>query len=411
MIILFLDRFFRKKEEPLKIEKLDLDSLKNMISKMEIQEAENIESEGKNIVEQIKTNVRVLDEKLEILSQAEIKTEEKNVYNIVSQGRKKIIDRFSSLDKIDSKTISYDSLMEFHDFIMNFFTISNEYIKSFYYVSLLLKKEIDEINAVIKILNNERIRLKEYIDSRNIPIFRSVHREIKNIKLIEEDIKNLENEKQKTEEMIKNKENIKKEVLLKINEIKQSKEYKSFLELSEELKILEKNLEKTETNIRTYLSVLNKPLKSFGRLETEKQEIIKQYIDSPLEFPNKELKTILSELKSVIENNRIELKEKMKEKVLNRINEVLEQDYLTELLDEYRKIKSDLKEKKKNPEILEKIRLLENQVSDIVLEKERLDLKVKQIPNNIDKRKQEILLKKQHIEKICLKINKKIKLS
>ena len=399
----------RKSEEI----KLNLDNLENKISELKNEEDGKAVSEGKTIIDNIKSDIKYIKISLKKLNEKEISNKDERIYGIVKGSKKVLATHISSgLNKVViSEKIDYCSLKELNSYLTMFFNSISKDAKNFYYTSLVFRDHMKEITDGLKKLEDENKKLKEIIDSENIINLNDISIKIKSIKNNQDEIQKIEKQKRELEQTIKQDEQSNIQLKEQIEKLRNSKQYKYFLENKEKIKELEAEIEHTETNIRNQLSLLIKSLKKFGHMETDRDKIknISLIIKDPVDFSLKnysEFKNILIDLKKLIIDNKIHLESKDKEKKLSQIREI-ENGSLYNLLENYNKFNIDLEQTKKMKfSVLNEIIELENQLYTI--NNKFLETKILKNIDSIKKVKQDIISEKQKIQELCLKIDKNI---
>lgn len=124
----------------------------------------------------------------------------------------------------------------------------------------------------------------------------------------------------------------------KINELKNSKDYKFFKEAEKKKDEVAKQIKDVEKGLFELFAPLERPMRKFAKIAAEGDDIITSYSKSPLKalLDDKGLKIIelMAKMKNSVQDGQVELKEKAKEKALKQIDEI-KKEVLKNLLDEY----------------------------------------------------------------------------
>ena len=299
------------------------------------------------------------------------------------------------IDEIDipDDEITHENLMSLFNSIKKLFININDIAKkSLPKFQKEVQGEIKELNYITRKLNKRQLILdgfirKKYAEIKNaedllnkVPKFYTLRENIENTK---NDTEKFENEKLELEKKVelfnKNLVDLEKDDLFK--ELKKSREelFKLKIEINDELGF-KKALKKLKVEIeRNNLYVQNLD-------ETYIREFIKDpiYVLSREEKNLNKFRTLLIQLRHILEENKLNLKTDKKEKTIEQINKIFDN----------KKIYEDLKELN---EIREKINNIKMDI-----EKEGLDGKLDSIKNDISLFTQRL----EHIENDISKRNK-----
>jgi len=192
-----------------------------------------------------------------------------------------------------------------------------------------------EVIGNFRLENTKMKSLKDLIDKFEIQISsreNSINRKL----LLENELKNLENEKSAVEN--------------RLNELTDTNEYKKFLKLLDESQTLKHELEKNRMLFLNYMSALDNPIKKFLKLVADKEVVFDQEKDLTSFLDNRELthenilliRTVAEKMSSMME--KLKLKEGDRIKSLNRMKEVLDSKILSGFYEEKLKIETKLEE-------------------------------------------------------------------
>ncbi|MBW3004312.1 hypothetical protein KY310_00575 [Candidatus Woesearchaeota archaeon] len=180
----------------------------------------------------------------------------------------------------------------------------------------------------------------------------------------------------------------KKELEDHTEEIKKLKEESELLQKDKELtelkskfKQAQAKVEETRERITSPFSVINPALRKFERITYRHRTIVQKYIESPLDALLQDLHLsilkALHDLELSIVNNRIDLKDKKREKTLE-VMKLLTREYLGSFLTEYGQIKHEQDKIKKQIANLDVVVLLKEKKERITkLENNRMDIERK----------------------------------
>ena len=110
------------------------------------------------------------------------------------------------------------------------------------------------------------------------------------------------------------------------SEIKNLENNQLLQDLLKKLKDIENKIKKQEQEIIHFISQIESALKKYSKISTQNQKVSENYIAQPiqalLDDNNFIIIKIINEIKSLIENNNIEIKDSRREKILDLINEL-----------------------------------------------------------------------------------------
>ena len=110
------------------------------------------------------------------------------------------------------------------------------------------------------------------------------------------------------------------------SEIKNLENNQLLQDLLKKLKDIENKIKQQEQEIIHFISQIESALKKYSKISTQNQKVSENYIAQPiqalLDDNNFIIIKIINEIKSLIENNNIEIKDSRREKILDLINEL-----------------------------------------------------------------------------------------
>jgi hypothetical protein len=209
--------------------------------------------------------------------------------------------------------------------------------KNIVYTSIYLKEEMKNLGETLQeLLNNLQELKKEFDENLEYFEFEKIKEKIKSVEKLNKELKNQKNKIKECEERIKkNKFDLEKQEK-KIEEFNSGKEFKKLEELENEKQKILNEKQSLKIELSSLLSSIDKPLQRFNQLvETgrwklprEKQELLSAFIANPIialksDPKGVEFKKILTEIIQAIEEEKIELKEREKEKRLAALSEII----------------------------------------------------------------------------------------
>lgn len=254
-------------------------------------------------------------------------------------------------------------------------------------------KNFDRIFAGLKlVLNNERMVATNDLIKKT----KSMEAKTKQKLNFDLDFKSAEASIQ-----LANKE--KDEVLESIEKFNNSEEHNNFLRLNEEKKNKAKAFYNDENQLMQAFSNLDRPLRKYSHIAFEHEEIVLDYLKSPIETlatdKNLVIIEILKNLEKSLNENKIQIDDRKKEKSLEEIKK-LTKNFLEQFLKKYYSFRSDIQEledKIKRSGVSEKFRDFNRQLDEINFkieknneEYERLKEDVVKLVSSIENLKKDI---------------------
>ena len=393
----FIRKLFKKKEE----KKLSFDMLGpwfNEKSGSYYSEFNKIREEINSKINELveKTNESIEKLKIAKLQNPNISVREKQFMEGNREAyinRARLFIEIKLPEKIEEIDNFYSS---FEDQFNNF---EKSTMKPYQILQHFFEHETNSILYNIKKIEALSKELKELTKNEKISRINSINKridDIKNKKKLKEGLKNKISKKEQEEKSLK--EEIKDDED-NINKLKKSKEFVNYNNKTDELRKIKEKIKEKESSLINDFSVLEKAMKKFARIAFEDEDLINKYIGNPVSalLSDNELRiiSIFEKLKDNIVKDKVELKDKKKEKSLKAINK-LDKEFFESFLLEYNKL-VDIKNK-----LVKEIN--ESNARKIFYE---LENKIVNDKENLDKIKKEIEETKKEIDKSNIKEMKK----
>ena len=400
----FFDRFFKPKIEE---KEVNIKKLKPYADELLKDKLENINKKIEEYYHNIEEAKSKIGKNLKILSEAELQN--KNVptraLQMMEGNRdayiKKINKFFEDIElpdmglysTIKNFCINFDlRLSELNKSTFKGYEIMKEF---FYNQAVEVAMNIREINENIK-------NLKKVVDNDELSKIENLKRFVDNIDKYNENKKKIteeiEEQKKKIENINEKIENVKK----KFDEIKKSKEFEEYRRTDEEKELIIQKIKNEKDEITQLFAILERSLRKYKRGSLN-EKIIEEYLEDPNEALIKdndlEILKVLESLKRNIEENKVELKDKKKEKTLDAIKilkkefidekrDKLEQHTRTKIIFNERLRKNNInylyqEEKYKIEHFIKKLEEEKHQLEK--LEKEKEDIDFEKLKENIKK--------------------------
>ena len=192
-------------------------------------------------------------------------------------------------------------------------------------------------------------------------------------------------------------------VMAEIEKFNKSGEHNNFLKLNEEKKEKIDEFYNDEKQILQSFSILERALRKYSHIAFEHEEIVLDYLNKPIETlandKNLMILEVLSNLEKQLNENRLQVDEKKKEKSLEEIKK-LSREFIGQFLKKYFSFKLEIDEldnKIKASGVAEKFRNFNKQLEEINIRIEknnsefsRLKSDVVRLANSIENLKNEI---------------------
>ncbi len=264
--------------------------------------------------------------------------------------------------------------------------------KSIAYTSAYMKDEMKSLGETLQELVNNYHEISNSLDKeKELFEFEKTKEKVELIKHKENEISTIENTVSSNTDLIKDKEVKAKEQKQKIDTLSVGKEMSSLMGFEKEKGNLASQKQQLKIEISSMVSTIDKPLTRFkslvdsGRwkISVEQRDILESFINNPMIALKKDpsataIKDILKEIISAIEDEKIDLKDKEKEKRVGALNELITFDFFEKVfwrLNEIQKKQTEIDSEINNSPIQKLLEKEENNLKEILREKEDLEEK------------------------------------
>lgn len=188
------------------------------------------------------------------------------------------------------------------------------------------------VNRRIKMMGQIVSRVKETLEDSNLGVVElgDVHKAISDLRGKRKLVSEMGRELEVLDKKLENSNFLKQKLEKSIEQLKQTEDYSSFAESDRKRKELWSDLKQTEDEIGGLFSQLDRPMRKFERMLAENVNIFRRYIDNPMkalaEDENLVIMGLLEKMRSAIEQDRVELKDKEKDKALQRIANITKEN-------------------------------------------------------------------------------------
>jgi len=387
----FFKKIFKKKKHIQSIT-VDLHNLRDFFSKEKTkllpqitQEIDNLKLDIQSEIEKTKTNV----ERLKNAQLRNTKIPEREIHFMKGNREsyvKKAAQFIQSVEvKKDLSTIK-DGYLEFEKYL---YTYGKATFRPYSILQHFFAEESSSIAQNIKQIEELYKKIIEVLKQHNYDLISVTEQSIDNLfykishkKELEKEISNKKAELEKLKKDIETSD-------CELSKLKKSKLYEEYVHSTTQKEIINEKLHNHNTIIIHSFSIIEQAQKKYVRIAFEDEKLCQSYLNDPVQsiISDKELKiiTILDKIKENIMHNKINLKEKKKEKTIDELQK-LNKEFFTTFLEERKKIENEynitIKTLNENP-IMIQINEKEDQLSHFKTKQEHADRHLKEV---IDKK-------------------------
>jgi hypothetical protein len=392
MVGLF-SKFF-KKSEPTEL-KTTFDLLPTIVQK-------NFESKINKLELQIAkemSQVKYLHEKLVTLlkdiESKELESKENERFNRAAATAKSQMEKQlkKTLEKINPSDCEND-LDSFRAYSAQSYelliTEVNSFRKSIAFTSVYLKDEMKVFGNTLQELLNALNNIKNELEKeKNIFEFEKVKKKLSAINQNKKEIAELDKKIQNLEKLsIAKKEEVKNQTQ-KVFELKNSDDLKAIDSLNENLATLGNEKQSLKIEVSSMLSTIDRPLQRFSaivrngmwKISKEQEDLLNGFITNPLialkqDVDGKKFKEILKEILKAIEDEKIDLKPKEKEKRIDALQELINFDFFEKIfwkLNEIQKKQLEIENELKENNVKKQFEIENNLIKELNRENEKIN--------------------------------------
>lgn len=399
----WLGSLFNKKKE-IETANVELNELSSWFDQKTEPLIDNLEDDINEKLKEIKIQCQKTREHSKVLMNAKLMNEKipERAMVIMNGNREAylrsvnlFIDQIKTPSIINIRTIS-DFLSRFEANLDNFTKTS---AKSYYVLQEFFKRESGEVAECIK-----------RIDALSRSLLGSGYKDIDVIGKQIAEIDTMLDMKRKARELLQSEEAeynstnaAYKAAEEGLDKIKQTRDYKDFLEIEREKERVSKEMKRNDEEFSSMLSPVSKSMKKFSKMAVEDEDLINKYIESPIEglLKDHDLKIIgiFSKIKEETEKGTLDLQDKKKEKTIEAINSI-SKDKLVEISSKHHALKEEMEKLKKR----EGINTSAQKLSELNYKLSHLNNQLKRSLDNVEKIKKGI--EKIDVSRLIEKVEK-----
>jgi hypothetical protein len=392
----FLKKLFSEPEEEVEKQGIKLEELDIWFKEKSDKIFTNLNIEIKDMKNNVKDEIIKAKDNLAILSTAKLHNPKITVKEKqFMEGNRKsyilLVNNF--LRGIDLEEDDYSALLKFcNDFNPRLERFGKSTVRPYHILQEFFSHESRNIAINIKNLDGSIKELGNIIKNANL-------NKINEIKIGIVNLNNKIKQKDELDVILKDKEKIKQSLLKnkqdtekEIERLVKSKEYEQLNELKTDKETLLASIREHNAKIVHAFSVMERPLRKLTRMVVEDADLLKKYIDNPVEALVNDhalkISKLLKKLENNINNYTLDLKDKKREKVLETVKGLTD-EFLREFINKHKELSDKL-------ENLEK-EINENQA---LKKQNKLNYESSNLNDNLEKANTEILSNQQELSKI-----------
>ncbi len=269
------------------------------------------------------------------------------------------------LDRISAPTMDYPDIMEFcrsADIVLD--STIEKSAKSHHRAKYLFPKEVGAVFTDLRSIKISLAKLRDLLDREGAKIkgFDEITGTIQRIDDIKKDIVTGNSKIKQNGSKI---DEIKREIsdcTTKLEQLSQSKEWSSFVELEDKLNEREMEANNIESNVAELFIPLNKALNRMkkqsesGRytLSKKQKELLDVCLDNPISADVADVNDFMIEMLQIVESGALGLKDKKRDKIIDQIDQIMD---------------SFAPKKERHDTLKSETREIEHQISDLTISK------------------------------------------
>lgn len=385
-----IKQLFKLEEE---LESVDFSKLKQWFDEKSKQSISRLNKNIEDKNNELKNLIENTQQKIEVLKRAKLPNPD------ISEREKHFLDgNRETYIKSTLHLINYieHNKLDLENYDNYFLSVINE-IKKFVKSNLRAFQILQEFLAHESSSIGSNIRKIELLINKQKDFFEKNNYKL--ITKIKEQISQVENDINRKDKLCENALIVEQEISDLIenrdviySKIKSLESNKLLQDLLKKIKDNENKIKQQEQEIIHFISQIESALKKYSKLSLQNQKISEDYLNKPiqafLDDDNLIIIKIINEIKSLIENNAIEIKDSRREKTLELVNKLNK--------DDFNNIKGKIIELKKTKELVSKE--IDNLPEFILLHKKLEELK--NLNEKIEKEQNYIEELRREIDKI-----------
>jgi acyl carrier protein phosphodiesterase len=353
----FFSKFFKAGNDA---EKYNLQSAEKLLKERMTESEKIIEAELRGYHKQLLNLDNKLKNSLQKLSSAVPKEKmDEQLLFMAQTGRSTFKNKISKVSEVINKSVDFD-FHSFSKYYSNCMLAVNEAdtsaVKEFRTIGIVFEEEsrdvVNNLRHLKEILNEMENRMKKYQQ-----ILNPYETTSENINELQALVEKLSDGQKKTREIkndIENKQKRLAEMKKFIDDLTASEEWKEYLNQVEKVQNIQIRKTKIMTQFNEMISSVERPMKKAKKIiDTEdKNKIFENYLSMPFETFLKDekeemLTSFLEATKKLLAEKKIEVKENLRNKAIDNIDEWMSKKIFTQIKEQYLSSIRDLEEMKR----------------------------------------------------------------
>ena len=392
----FLKRIFQNEEvKEIKLREIKLQNLEEWANEKSKPLMEELQQQIEEILMKVNEEIQRARFNVEVLENA--KLQNPNIPFKAKQymeGNRKAyiraINSFLGHMEINNKDYFYlVDFCKFFDELIN--DLNKSTLRSYTILLEFFAHETNKIAQNLKNFDNLFKELKSVLNNEKMVAVNKTIEKIQSLKIKTKQKISLDVDFKNIEVSLKLANEEKNSVLAEIERFSKSDEHNNFLKLNEEKKNKAKAFYEDENQVMQSFSVLERALRKYSHIAFEHEEIVLDYLKHPIEtLANDKNLVILEILKNVgklLNENKLQIDDKKKEKSLEEIKK-LNKEFLEQFLKKYFSLKAemeDLENKIKATGVIEKLENFNKQLEEVNLRIEKNNEEYNKLENDVIK--------------------------
>ena len=412
----FLKKIFKNEQEQevKKVIEINLQNLEEWLNEKSKPLMEEIQQQIEEIIMRINEEIQRARINVELLENAKLMNP--NIPFKAKQymeGNRKAYVRamYSFLGHVEINNKDYfyllDFCKQFDELIINF---NKSTLRSYTILQEFLANETTKIAQNLKNFDNLFAEIKSTLNNKNIVDINVVREQIQNLRMKTKQKISLDVDFKDIEAELKLNNDDKDQLIVEIENFSKSEEHNNFLKLNEEKKSKANSFYNDQNQILQSFSILERALRKYSHIAFEHEEDVLDYLKHPIETlvndKNLIILEILKNLEKLLQENKLEIDDRKKEKSLEEIKK-LNKEFFEQFLKKYFSFKEETEQidaKIKSTGVAEKLRSFNKQLEGINLRIEKNNEEYNRLKNDVVKTSNSIINLKSEIEDSIRKI-------
>jgi len=387
--------FQNEEQEPKKTREIGLQSMEEWLDEKSKPLMEDVQQQTEEVlmkaneeIQRARINVEVLENAK--LQNANIPFKAKQYMEGNRKAYIRAVNSFLGHMEINNKDYFYllDFCKQFDELIND---LNKGTFRSYTILQEFFANETNKIAHNLKNFDELFKELKSVLNSKNMAAVNKTREKIQNLKAKTKQKINMDVDLKNAEADLKLANDEKDSIMAEIEKFNKSDEHNNFLRLSEERKSKAAAFYNDESQILQSFSVLERALRKYSHIAFEHEEIVLEYLKHPIETlandKNFIILDILKKLEGMLQENRLQIDDRKKEKSIEEIKK-LAKEFFGQFLKKYFSFKTEMEEvdnKIKSSGVPEKFRNFNKRLEDINLKIEKNNEEVEKLKNDIVK--------------------------